>query len=146
MFPPRPLYAHGVDRQNPKTPGEGLRALRRGSGQVDSGEPIRLELLRASRSGQVEGGTIADCELPIANLSVYRGLGVKSAPDSSPLLPGRPRSLLLAREESDAAAFRFRRGHQLADGIKDHLELGVVFFLKLLELARELLVGGKDLP
>ena len=50
MFPPRPLYAHGVDRQNPKTPGEGLRALRRGSGQVES-----------------RGGTISDCGLWIAD-------------------------------------------------------------------------------
>src|SRR3989304_4727844 len=39
-----------------------------------------------------------------------------------------------------------RRRHELPDGIKDDLELGVIFLLEFPQLAGEVLVGCQDFP
>ncbi len=51
----------------------------------------------------------------------------------------------LANMKPDFLPLSCRRGHQLADSIEDHSELGVIFPLKIIQPARQLGVTGQPL-
>ena len=51
--------------------------------------------------------------------------------------------LVFGRDESDGPALGLGRGHELADGIEDDLELAIVPGFQGIEAPREVLVGGE---
>jgi len=48
--------------------------------------------------------------------------------------------------KTDSSSGRLGRGHQLADGIKDSPELGIVFLFKRIEFSGQIFVRRENLP